>query len=432
MSATSFHLKACNVAYSEAHNKREKDMEHTRKDLKPLNESFSYIPHSLLTEHAQIKRDYDANHKKAMYSNAVRIMEGVLVHDEHTTMGDLKKFCEECHQRFGIIPLQIHTHRDEGSYNEETGEWKTNYHTHITFRMYGNKGEKFKLKPQDTSEMQDIAARCLNMERGKKSAKKHLDALEYKIKLREDKLKALDVAIENAESKLSKKGAKGVYNAIRDHLAGDVKKELDSTRKALQGAENTISEQKETIDKLKRGMKSAKSINTRLLEQLNKQTDDIANIENIRAENEQIKSGYAEKEKELQAEKSKVNEEKREVRKILSNVKNNLDDVLKVTSGTSLTTSQAIDIASGKDVEVEDFYHPEHGRVKMSDIEINRNIVMRWNSEKKTLMLRADGRMQKSMYDPVWRTLEDWFKRFKTMLNDIRERSMNWGKSMRR
>lgn len=418
MKATSIHLKACDIGSAEAHNKREKELDYIRKDLSELNESFSYIDHSLQTEEANIRREVKAKTGRKLQKNAIPIKEGVIVIDENTTLKDLQNFCEECRTKFGMIPLSIDIHRDEG--HPRAKKWKPNLHAHIIWRMYDENGRNARLSKQDLADMQTLAAHHLHMERGKRSDKKHLSSLQYKIKAETERLESIKKAIDEAENQLI---TAGFWNK-------KTKQELAETKNKLDKANETIEKQKESIEDLKLSMRSAKDTNTRLLKRVNEQKADIANIEAIRAEKEQIKADYSKKEKELLSEKSELNAEKREVRQILSNVKNNLDDVLKVTSGTSLTTSQAIDIASGKDVEVEDFFYPGSGRMKMSDIGINRNIIIRWSSQLKTLLLKADGLMQKSMHDPKWRPLEDWINRFKTMLNDIRERSMNRGKSM--
>ena len=42
------------------------------------------------------------------------IREGVLLIKPDTTLADVKKFGEECQRRWGITPLQIFLHKDEG------------------------------------------------------------------------------------------------------------------------------------------------------------------------------------------------------------------------------------------------------------------------------------------------------------------------------
>ena len=42
------------------------------------------------------------------------IREGVLLIRPDTTLADIRKFGEECQRRWGITPLQIFLHKDEG------------------------------------------------------------------------------------------------------------------------------------------------------------------------------------------------------------------------------------------------------------------------------------------------------------------------------
>lgn len=42
------------------------------------------------------------------------IREGVLLIKADTTLNDLRRFCDICEQRWGITPIQIFIHKDEG------------------------------------------------------------------------------------------------------------------------------------------------------------------------------------------------------------------------------------------------------------------------------------------------------------------------------
>lgn len=300
MKATSIHLKACDIGSAEAHNKREKELDYIRKDLSELNESFSYIDKPLPAIEADIRREVKAKTGRKLQKNAIPIKEGVIVIDENTTLKDLQNFCEECRTKFGMIPLSIDIHRDEGYMNSK--DWKRNLHAHIIWRMYDENGRNVRLSKQDMSDMQTMAAQHLHMARGKSSDKKHLSSIQYKIKAETERLQSIENAIEMAENKLSKKGAKGVYNAIRDHLAGDMKKELEKTRATLEMANKTILEQSQTIETMERDNNARNDTNARLLDKLNKQTEDIRNIESIRAEKNQAIRDYERKARELQNE----------------------------------------------------------------------------------------------------------------------------------
>lgn len=186
MAATSIHIKACDVSASETHNRREKELDYVRQDLSHLNESFSYIPHSLPSELNNIKREVKAKTGRALYKNAVPIKEGVIVIDKKTTMANLQMFCDKCQKQFGIIPLQIHIHRDEG--HSRSTIWKPNLHAHIVWRMYDANGKNIRLSKDSCSEMQTLAAECLGMQRGKSSDKKHLSSLQFKVEKEQKRL----------------------------------------------------------------------------------------------------------------------------------------------------------------------------------------------------------------------------------------------------
>ena len=74
------------------------------------------------------------------------IREGVLLIRPDTTLADVRKFGEECQRRWGITPLQIFLHKDEGHWLNGQPEaedkecfqvgnrwFKPNYHAHIVF-----------------------------------------------------------------------------------------------------------------------------------------------------------------------------------------------------------------------------------------------------------------------------------------------------------
>ena len=94
-------------------------------------------------------------------------------------------FCEVCRQRWGITPLQVFIHRDEGHYviPGDTATWKPNFHAHIVWDwMNHDTGKSCKLNVKDMSDMQTILAECLEMERGtskKQTGKEHLERTDF-------------------------------------------------------------------------------------------------------------------------------------------------------------------------------------------------------------------------------------------------------------
>ena len=205
---TSVHIQACKTASSEIHNLREKELSYVREELSHMNES---IIHERITPAlSRIEDTYTKATGQKLQPSASPLKEAVLVIREDTTMEEVKRFGELCHQEFGITPIQYHIHKDEGHYDSITNEWKPNLHAHIVFdftcyehrmvektaksngktiknesgepekKMVDNYGKSIKLGKSDMSRMQDLAAIATGMDRGVASNKIHLDAQRYK------------------------------------------------------------------------------------------------------------------------------------------------------------------------------------------------------------------------------------------------------------
>ena len=210
---TSINIKPCNVRSSGPHNRRtaeylaniRKEKIYVRTDLMAKNEEWvaPELGETTLEERnrqiaAMVKektgramqtKDRERVNKKTGKVTIVRgstpIKEGVVVIKEDTTMEQLQHFCEVCKERWGITPLQIFIHRDEGHYVNpgETATWKPNLHAHIVWDwMNHDTGKSCKLNEKAMSEMQTVLAECLEMERGtskKMTGKEHLERNDY-------------------------------------------------------------------------------------------------------------------------------------------------------------------------------------------------------------------------------------------------------------
>ena len=205
---TSVHIQACKTASSEIHNLREKELSYVREELSYMNESI--IHERIAPALSRIEDTYTKATGQKLQPSASPLKEAVLVIREDTTMEEVKRFGELCHQEFGITPIQYHIHKDEGHYDSITNEWKPNLHAHIVFdltcyehrmvektaksngktiknesgepekKMVDNYGKSIKLGKSDMSRMQDLAAIATGMDRGVASNKIHLDAQRYK------------------------------------------------------------------------------------------------------------------------------------------------------------------------------------------------------------------------------------------------------------
>lgn len=188
---TSIHIQPVKSG-SEKHNERLKEMEHIRKDLSHLNQSWKSPDFPTINEQlAAIRADYQVAHGKKLHAKATPIREAVVVIQEGTSLEQLRSACEECRRRYGIQAMQIYAHKDEGHITEN-GTWKPNLHAHIVFNWYNTRTHTTcKLSRQDMVEMQTIFAECLQMERGVSSDRKHLNAIQQKNKAEAAKLQHL-------------------------------------------------------------------------------------------------------------------------------------------------------------------------------------------------------------------------------------------------
>ena len=153
------------------------------------------------------------------------IREGVLLIRPDTTLADVRKFGEECQRRWGITPLQIFLHKDEGHWlsgqpdvvdkeSFKVGErwFRPNYHAHIVFDwMNHDTGKSWKLNDADMTEMQPLASDILMMERGqskKVTGKEHLERNDFIIEKQKDDMKRLDATRQYREQQLEKANRK--------------------------------------------------------------------------------------------------------------------------------------------------------------------------------------------------------------------------------
>ena len=160
------------------------------------------------------------------------IHEGVLLVRSDTTLADVRKFGEECQRRWGITPLQIFLHKDEGHWlngqpeaeDKESfqigGRWfKPNYHAHIVFDWMNHETGKSR-KLNDDDMMQTLASDILLMERGQSKAvtgKAHLERNDFIIEKQKAELQRMDAAKRHKEEQinLAEQELKQVKSEIR-------------------------------------------------------------------------------------------------------------------------------------------------------------------------------------------------------------------------
>ena len=243
---SSIHIKPCRVTSSGAHNRR------TAEYMRNIGKSQIYIVPELTADNEQwINPNFGSPDLQVHYENIKRmvkektgramqekererkgkngkiikvagcspIREGVLLIRPDTTLADVRKFGEECQRRWGITPLQIFLHKDEGHWlngqpetedreSFKVGErwFKPNYHAHIVFDwMDHDTGKSRKLNDEDMTEMQSLASDILLMERGQSKAvtgKEHLERNDFIIEKQKAELQRMDAAKRHKEEQI--------------------------------------------------------------------------------------------------------------------------------------------------------------------------------------------------------------------------------------
>ena len=244
---SSIHIKPCNVASSETHNRR------TAEYMRNIGKSKVYVVSELSANNEQwINPDFGSPELQAHYEDIKRmvkektgramqekererkgkngkiikvagcspIREGVLLIRPDTTLEDVRKFGEECQKRWGITPLQIFLHKDEGHWlngqpapedreSFQVGErwFKPNYHAHIVFDwMNHDTGKSRKLNHEDMTEMQSLASDILLMERGQSKAvtgKEHLERNDFIIEKQKAELQRIEAIKRHKEQQVN-------------------------------------------------------------------------------------------------------------------------------------------------------------------------------------------------------------------------------------
>ncbi len=244
---SSIHIKPCNIASSEAHNRR------TAEYIRNIGVSKIYVVSELSADNEQwINPNFGTPELQTHYDNIKRmvkektgramqekererkgkngkiikvagcspIREGVLLIRPETTLADVREFGEECQRRWGITPLQIFLHKDEGHWlggkpdteDKESfqvgGKWfKPNYHAHIVFDwMNHDTGKSRKLNDEDMAAMQTLASDILMMERGQSknvTGKEHLERNDFIIEKQKAELQRIEETKRHKEQQVS-------------------------------------------------------------------------------------------------------------------------------------------------------------------------------------------------------------------------------------
>ena len=277
---TSINFKAAK-SDSEIHNFRKKSFDYIRKDLTPKNEYW--MEQKIADRLLKIESYCKEKSGRKLQKNAMPVREAVVVIKENTTMQDLHNLSKRLEEELKIRIFQIAIHKDEGHYDKDTKEWKPNYHAHLVADWQDlQTGKTLKHQSFHYSKMQDLAAECLEMERGVSGSLTRLEAVEFKIKKKDEDLKILEERysqmLQEMESKKSEElivkesDFLGFQKIKTDKTIENYKKaiktnniQLLKNKTELESKEKQIVELKTNIESLKKEVSFFKSKNSALL-----------------------------------------------------------------------------------------------------------------------------------------------------------------------
>ncbi len=298
----SVHVKPCNIAQSELHNRRDPDYikkldpktlyvrldltKHNASYVAPEMEGISLKQHleairvmvKKLTGRAMQEKEVKypgKNGKMITRQGASPIRECVVVTENNTRLKDILRFTREVEKKWGIKALQVHLHRDEGHYENPADEntWVPNYHAHIIWDwMDWKTGKSIKLNAADMSTMQDMVAEALDMERGQKKSEtgvEHLERNDFILQKQEKEKKRLEEEKRKAQSEKAKAENKANEAKEEARLANEEKeqaeKKVQEAKTALSSAESKITEKQSEIDELEKRITRKEEVLDRLI-----------------------------------------------------------------------------------------------------------------------------------------------------------------------
>ena len=266
---------------SEIHNFRKKSFDYIRKDLTHKNEYW--MEQKIADQIQKIESYCKEKSGRKLQKNAMPIREAVVVIKENTTMQDLHNLSKRLEEELKILIFQIAIHKDEGHFDKETKEWKPNYHAHLVADWQDlETGKTLKHQSFHYSKMQDLAAECLEMERGISGSLTRLEAVEFKIKKKEEDLKILEERYSQMQQEMESKRSEELIVKESDFLGFQkikTDKTIENYKKAiktnniqllknkteLESKEKQIVELKTNIESLKKEVSIFKSKNSALL-----------------------------------------------------------------------------------------------------------------------------------------------------------------------
>ena len=260
------HIKPCNIAQCERHNRRDGDyiksldpariyvrLELTHNNeiyIAPgmegvtLQQHYDYLKALVKEKTGRAMQEKDVEYKDKNGKTRVRkgsspIREGVVNIKPDTKMDDLLNYVNRVHERWGIRAIQIHMHRDEGHYEnpEDKSTWQPNLHAHIIWDWIDHQtGKSFKLNADDMSQIQDMVAETLEMERGKRKEEtgaEHLERKDFILANQRKQSAELDNEIAEKRDRLNTENGNAIVSGVANLFGKGKYADMEKENKRL-------------------------------------------------------------------------------------------------------------------------------------------------------------------------------------------------------
>ena len=300
------HIKPCNIAQCERHNRRDEDY---IKSLNPariyvrlelthnneiyiapgmegvtLQQHYDYLKALVKEKTGRAMQEKDVEYKDKNGKTRVRkgsspIREGVVNIKPDTKMDDLLNYVNQVHEKWGIRAIQIHMHRDEGHYEnpEDKSTWKPNLHAHIIWDWIDHQtGKSFKLKAEDMSQIQDMVAETLEMERGKRKEEtgaEHLERKDFILANQRKQSAELDNEIAEKRDRLNTENGNAIVSGVANLFGKGKYADMEKENKRLK---EELTKQKAAMQRQhKKALDAERNHHTQQLAEKDKQIEDL-------------------------------------------------------------------------------------------------------------------------------------------------------------
>ena len=300
------HIKPCNIAQCERHNRRDEDyiksldpariyvrLELTHNNeiyIAPgmegvtLQQHYDYLKALVKEKTGRAMQEKDVEYKDKNGKTRVRkgsspIREGVVNIKPDTKMEDLLNYVNRVHEKWGIRAIQIHMHRDEGHYEnpEDKSTWQPNLHAHIIWDWIDHQtGKSFKLKAEDMSQIQDMVAETLEMERGKRKEEtgaKHLERNDFILANQRKQSAELDNEIAEKRDRLDAENGNAIKSGIANLFGKGKYADMEKENKRLK---EELPKQKAAMQRqYQKALDAERNHHTQQLAEKDKQIEDL-------------------------------------------------------------------------------------------------------------------------------------------------------------